>query len=227
MKLLKNEFVVLVSLFALIVAVGAAVLLYPKKNQPSQVPPVQFTKPIQEDNFTTAKSEVNEEELAAERISKELATERTLDENLYSILMPEGWVRAVIQSNKFLALVIKPEGQIDPSNLADVDYDTYYAVNNTKMETSSLDEYVDMLKQSLSKQIPSIEFTKQNYGTINGHNAVYLESASTIDGKNYRTLLTFVADETWVWAISFNTLTNSWEANSDVFYRVSNSLVIK
>lgn len=227
MKLLKNDFIILVGLLALIAAVGAVVLLYSKQNQPSQAPPVQFIKPIQESDFDTGKAEVTEEELTAERISKELATERTLDGNLYSILMPEGWVRAVIQSNKFLALVIKPEGQIDAANLADVDYDTYYAVNNTKIEAGSLDEYVDLLKRNLANQIPSIEFIKQSYGNINGQEAIYLESKSSIEGKNYGTLLTFVADGNWVWAISFNTLSDSWLANRDIFYKIANSLIIK
>jgi len=214
MKLLKNEFVILIVLLALIAAVGSAVLLYPS--------PAKIEKQTQENQ-----GEKNQENISPEAIEKELASQRILDDNLYSIIIPEGWVQAVIGSDKFLALVIKPDGLINPADLADVDYDTYYAVNNTKTEANSLDEYVDLLKQNLVKQIPSIEFTKQSYGTINGHDAIYLETVSVMDGNNYRTLLTFVADAKWVWAISFNTLANSWEENKSIFYEVSDSFVIK
>ena len=203
MKLPKSEFVVLTALFVLIGATGA--IYFYQQSQSDQ--PAETTE--------TLKPE------------KELATERVLEDDLYKIIIPQGWVRAEIDSDRFLSLVIKPEGQIDLANIADIDYDTYYAVNNTKMEADSLDEYVDLLKQNLLAQIPSIEFIRQSYGTIDGRDSIYLESESEIEGKNYKTLLVFVGDRQWVWAISFNTLTDSWDENKSVFSEIANSLAIK
>ncbi|MBI2042550.1 MAG: hypothetical protein HYT21_02290 [Candidatus Nealsonbacteria bacterium] len=218
MKLPRNEFAVLLILFALIAIAGAAVLFYPK-TQPGTPSPIKIEEQEQK--------EKDEENTLPESIEEELSTQRTLNADLYSIIIPEGWVQAVIDSDKFLALVIKPDGPVDIVDPANIDYDTYYAINNTKMETNSLDEYVDVLKQNLVKQINSIEFTRQSYGAINGHDAIYLESTSSIGGEDYSTLLTFVLDEKWVWAISFNTLKDDWGENKSTFYRVSDSLIIK
>ena len=216
MKLLKNEFVVLTALFVLIGAAGA--IYFYQQSQSGQ--PAETTKTLKPEQEI-------QEPLSQELVEKELAAERILEDDLYEIIIPQGWVRAEIDSDRFLSLVIKPEGQIDLANIADIDYDTYYAVNNTKMEADSLDEYVDLLKQNLLAQIPSIEFIRQSYGTIDGRDSIYLESESEIEGKNYKTLLVFVGDRQWVWAISFNTLTDSWDENKSVFYEIANSLAIK
>ena len=223
MKILKNEIILLVILAILVAGTGGIAYYLQQNQQPETETPSQNNEPEQQ-------TEENKESEAPEEAftpQEELMTERVLEDNLYSIIIPPGWVQAVTTSTRFVAVVIKPKGEIDPENLADVDYDTYYAVNNAKMDAGSLDEYVDMLKQNLKIEVPNITFPKQTYDTINGHNSIFLESESSAEGKEYKTLLVFVDDGAWVWALSFNTPAELWAENKDLFYRVANSLEIK
>jgi len=227
MKILKNEIIIPVVLIVLIAGTGA-IAYYLQQNQQPEME-LETETPLQ-NNEQEQQMEENKESEASEKTltpQEELMTERTLEDNLYSIIIPSGWVQAVATSSRFVAIVIKPKGEINPENLSDVDYDTYYAVNNTKMNAGSLDEYVDILKQNLKIEIPSITFPKQTYGVINGHDSIFLESESSDKGKEYKTLLVFVDDGAWVWALSFNTPAESWTENKDLFYRVARSLEIK
>jgi len=205
MKLTKQT--TLWTIFALLVIIaGVGLYLFQQNRQAEEVIPAEE---ISE----------SEEEVALK--------ERTIDDEFYSTLVPAGWVEATLENSKFLSVVIKPIGDIESQDINDVAYDTYYAVNNTALIEDGLERYVELLLENLIIQNPSIEVINQYPSTISERDAICLEIASISDEQDYKTLLVFIDDSEWVWALSFNTPALSWEENQNIFDSVLESFLIK
>jgi hypothetical protein len=100
-------------------------------------------------------------------------------------------------------------------------------VNNTALIEDGLERYVELLLENLIIQNPSIEVINQYPSIISERDAICLEIASVSNEQDYKTLLVFIDDSEWVWALSFNTPTLSWEENQNVFDSVLESFLIK
>jgi len=205
MKLTKQT--ILWTIFALLVIIAGVGIYFFQQNR-------QIEEIIPEEEISES-----EEETALK--------ERTIDDEFYSTLVPAGWVEATLENSKFLSVVIKPIGDMESQDINDVAYDTYYAVNNTALIEDGLERYVELLLENLIIQNPSIEVINQYPSIISERDAICLEIASVSNEQDYKTLLVFIDDSEWVWALSFNTPTLSWEENQNVFDSVLESFLIK
>jgi hypothetical protein len=219
-RLLKNQAVSLAISVLLIAGAGAAIYYFSQKEQPSGAFPNNENEEIQ---FEPQEENSSENQLPEESFM----TDRILDEETYSILVPAGWAQASTEDSRFLALIVKPMGDFNPQSTEEIEYNAYYAVNNTELPQDSLEEYANLLKQNLIIEDSTIEVLDQYSGIINGREAIYLELQSFSGGQDYKTLLVFVEDGEWVWALSFNTLSDSWEDDEETFHEIAESLTIK
>lgn len=159
-------------------------------------------------------------QLEEENGKEDIIAEKFIDEDTFSTKIPAGWVMAEDPQN-FLAVVIKPV------NSSSSDYYTYYAVNNTALGEMTLEGYVEALKESLTINNSTIEFKDEYPGEVSGFPAIYLDLESLSIGEKYKTLLVFVSDGEWVWALSFNTPLASWDSDKTVFTDVLQNFLIK
>ncbi len=206
--------------FLLIAGAGFAIYYFFQQDWRFKVTPENENEEIQ--------FELEEENSTENQPSEEsFYTDRILDEEAYSILIPAGWAQASTEDSRFLALVVKPMGDFDPLESEEIDYNAYYAVNNTSLNQQTLEEYVNLLKQNLIIENSTITVFDQYSGVIDGQEAIYLGLQSFSGGQDYKTLLVFVKDNEWVWALSFNTLSESWEEDEETFRGIAASLIIK
>ena len=219
-RLLGNQAVSLAISVLLIAGAGAAIYYFSQHDwQPGTVPGNEN----EEIQFEPQEENSNENQPLEEGFN----TDRILNEETYSILVPAGWAQASTEDSRFLALVVKPIGEFDPQSTEEIEYNAYYAVNNTELPQDSLEEYVNLLKQNLIIEDSTITVVDQYSGAISGREAIYLELQSFSGGQDYKTLLVFVEDGEWVWALSFNAPSDSWEDDEETFRQVAGSLTIK
>ncbi len=223
-RLLRNQTVSLVILVLLIAGAGAAIYYFSQQGQRPGTVPGNENEEIQ---FEPQEENSSENQPPEESPEESFNTDRILDEETYSILVPAGWAQASTEDSRFLALVVKPIGEFDPQSMEEIEYNAYYAVNNTRLSQESLEEYVNLLKQNLITEDSTITVVDQYSGAISGREAIYLELQSFSGGQDYKTLLVFVEDGEWVWALSFNAPSDSWEDDKETFHEVSESLTIK
>jgi hypothetical protein len=176
---------------------------------------------INKQSDQTSLIENQPEEEIEENLSEEIITaERFIEDDNFSAKVPGGW--AVMEdSQNFLAVVIKP------ISVSSTDYYTYYAVNNTSLNQRDLEEYVEALKEELIINNSTIEFLDQYLGEVNGKEGIYIELKSTSQDQEYKTLLVFIADGEWIWALSFNTPSDYWNEDRLIFNDILQSFQIK
>jgi hypothetical protein len=219
-KLLRNQMVSLAISVLLIAGAGAAIYYFSQQDwQPGTV----LENENEEIQFEPQEENSSENQLPEESFN----TDRILDEETYSILVPAGWAQASTEDSRFLALMVKPMGEFDPQSMEDIEYNAYYAVNNASLVQESLEKYVNLLKQNLIVEDSTITVLDQYSGRVGDREAIYLELQSFSGGQDYKTLLVFVEDGEWVWALSFNTPSDSWEDDEEIFHEIVESLTIK
>jgi len=206
----KNFFVI-AALLVVIVLIGGAVYFYK-------------TKPAEESAFQETPQGNAETEKSSE--------ETVLAKDGFALTLPVGWTEITPPQENILAMGVDSREEINDEKVKETGFRTNLSIQQDDLskyeQPYSLSDYVDSVKTSLMQAIPGIEFAKEEQGEINGFDAVFVECWSTQEEIDFATLLVFFKDaNNFIWAISFNTLHDSWLTYQDVFYQIAESFKLE
>ena len=150
----------------------------------------------------------------------------------FTITLPASWTEKTPPLADILLMAIDSQEEISDEKAKEIGFQTNVAVKNDDLgqyeQTYTLAEYIDSVKTSLIQVIPGINFTKEKQNTINGFNAFFMECETTQDEINFGTLLVFIeGKDSFLWAISFNTLQSSWPTYEEKFYQIAESFKLE
>lgn len=210
---------IFVSLIVLIMAVAIGAFVYEKI---LWLPPDQ--KPDE-------KSFIEEESIVKQ--AEDVLTETVADKGSFEITLPVGWMEIQGQDmGDILIMAVDAQEEITNEKANEVGFATNFLLKSDDMKQyetiRSVEDYAKSVKDSLFPVIPGIEFIKEQAGLINGNEAFFIESQSRQDEIDFKTLLVFVlGKDNIIWALSFNTLADSWPTYQELFYQMANSLKLK
>lgn len=166
-----------------------------------------------------------------ETTAQETAKETLLNKDGFSITLPAGW-QETSDFPGVLAMAIDSKEKFTDEKMKNLDFITNFSIKNDDLakytRVFTVEDYSKSIEESLVQLIPGIKFTFKEPGAINGQNAFFVEAESTQEEVDFKTLLVFIeGSDNTIWAISFNTLGDSWLAYKDLFYQVAESFKLK
>lgn len=166
-------------------------------------------------------------EKAEEEESGEKLFAKTLIKKDFTIILPPGW-EEISPSPEGLAMAVDTQEEITNEKAKKINFQTYFLINSTQLGELSAEKYIEEVKISLVQKIPNIKFTDEEKGIINGRQAFFLECQSRQEEIDFKTLLVFIEgrDKT-IWAISFNSLKESWSTYRDLFYQIAETFQLR
>ncbi len=206
----KNFFTTAALLITIILIAGA---IYFYKTKPAEEPASQETPQV-----------ITETE--------EPDKETVLTKDGFALTLPVGWSEITPPQENILAMGVDSREEINDEKVKETGFRTNLSIQQDDLskyeQPYSLSDYIDSVKTSLMQAIPGIEFAKEEQGEINGFDAVFVECWSTQEEIDFATLLVFFKDaNNFIWAISFNTLHDSWLTYQDVFYQIAESFKLE
>lgn len=146
----------------------------------------------------------------------------------FSINLPAGWKQTAPAMGSSAMAVNANENINDPA-AQKINFKSYFAVSSyDTLQGKSMNDYLQIIKNSLSQTIPSVVFTNEQDITINSQPAHAIEAELTQQGVNFKILMVIVAGQGEnVWVISFNTTKSSWDGYKEIFYNITNSFILK
>lgn len=187
-------------------------------------------KPESENNISLDTEEPKEESplIKEEPIEEEKEYKETfIAKDDFELILPVGWQEAIAPED-FLFMAADFSEIITNEKAIEVNFRTNFSVKKDDLtkysEEYSPKTYAESVKISLMQTIPGIEFTYDEQTTVNNRQAYFVECESTADGIGYKTLLVFIkTEDNAMWAISFNTFSDSWQNYRDQFYQITQS----
>jgi len=208
---MKNKIAIIVSVIAVVVAVGIIFYFIQKNKAPSNS--VENTTP-------PSQPEVNNQ-ITPEPSQGKLVTDD------FEISLPEGW-RKTAPAVGASAMAVKADEQLTDPAAQKINFKSYFAVSYDTLQEKSLSEYLQSVKSQLQQTISDAVFAQEHDTTINGKAARAFEASFAQQGVNYKILMVAVqgaGDDVWV--ISFNTLQSTWTEYQKVFSDIANSFRLK
>ena len=212
---MNSKILILLILMSLIGLGGAGVFVYKNKEETPLIPLIkEEAKPAIKESFNVVQGK-----------------ETLLVKDDFTITLPVGW-QEVTDFPEVLVMAIDAREEITNEKAKNIDFKTNFSIKSDDIGKYSklhgAQEYIESVKTSLVQLIPSIEFTHEEQGIIDGNNAFFIECESTQEGINFKTLLVFIeGSNNIIWVISFNTFQNSWLTYRDLFYQIAESFRLK
>jgi len=146
----------------------------------------------------------------------------------FSINLPAGWKQAAPVMGSSAMAVNMNENINDPA-AQKINFKSYFAVSSyDTLQGKSMNDYLQIIKNSLSQTIPNVVFTNEQDIAINSQPAHAIEAELTQQGVNFKILMVIVVGQGEdVWVISFNTTKSSWDGYKQSFYDIANSFILK
>ena len=215
-------FATLISLPALIGLAAAGVFIYKNLAEPEKA---------KEDTVSEKTPLAIERPETTVQEEQEIAKETLLNKDGFNIILPAGW-QEVSDFPDVLAMAIDSKEKLKEEKTKNLDFITNFSIKNDDLSkytrVFTVEDYGKSIEESLVQLIPGIKFTPEKLGAINGQNAFFVETESTQEEVDFKTLLVFIeGNNNTIWAISFNTFKDSWLAYKDLFYQIAESFKLK
>lgn len=219
MQNMKNK-IIFVIVFIIIASAGIASMIFLVQKGGS------IASPLEPSSEPEIKSEEKAETPAAQT-EKETSQRTMVDTDYFSLTLLPGW-EMTSEENTLPIMAVDSKEQVLNEKAKEIDFRTNLSVNQTGLGENSLKDYVETVKNSLLKNIPIIEITKEEQSLMSGKEAYFLEIESIQDDLKFNTFVALIAGkENTVWAFSFNTLEESWQKYKDIFYKIIEGLKMK
>ncbi len=152
---------------------------------------------------------------------------RLVTKDNFSLRVPDAWVEA--QAPTGVSFMMKNNSeQIINQAAKQIGFKSYLAVIHDNLGSNTMENYLSLSKDALKQAIPGITFSKEDSTSIGGRQAKVLEADLSQQGINFKVLMFAISGENKeVWVISFNTLSESWNANKNLFYQIAGSFKLK
>lgn len=148
---------------------------------------------------------------------------RLVTKDNFSLRVPDAWVEAQPPTGVSLMLKNNSE-QITNQAAKQIGFKSYLAVIGDNLGSNTIENYLSLSKDALKQAIPGITFSKEDSTSIGGRQAKVLEADLSQQGINFKVLMFIISGENKdVWVISFNTLSENWNANKSLFYQIAGS----
>ncbi len=152
---------------------------------------------------------------------------RLITKDKFSLRAPEAWIEAQAPTGVLLMLANSSE-KITNQAANKIAFKSYVAIINENLGSNTIENYLSLSKNALKQAVPGITFTKEDLTSIGGRQAKVLEADLSQQGINFKVLMFVISGENKdVWVISFNTLSESWNANKSLFYQIAGSFKLK
>src|SRR3989344_5175815 len=138
----------------------------------------------------------------------------------FSINVPDGWMKNS-KAGDWPVIITNVREEISNEKAKEMNFQTNVSVNLADPKGVSANDYIENVKTQLIQNIPTIKIVKEEEGSINGKEAHFIEIGSNQLDIDFKTLLVFVKDENIIWAISFNTLKDSWGTYQNMFRQIA------
>ncbi len=188
-------------------------------------------KPATEKQETPPVVPVVGEEVSPPAGGEEILKETVLAKDDFTITLPAGW-QEVSDFPDVLAMAADAQEQITDVKLKNLGFRTNLSVKSDDLSKYSqiqgIQDYIESIKTSLVQLVIGIKFTVEKEDTVDTRRAIFIECESRQQDIDFKTLLVFIeGDNQAVWAISFNTLQDSWATYRDSFYQTAGSFKLK
>jgi hypothetical protein len=185
--------------------------------------------------FLPASPQDESQEPAGEGSPEETPQETVVTKDDFSLTLPAGWQEIAPPTGTemtVLVMAVDSQEEITDGRVEEASFRTNFSLKSDNLaeytQNYSLSEYVEEVKTGLIQAISNIEFTEQSEQTIDGYDAILVECESTQQEINFKTLLVFIkGNNDILWALSFNTLYDSWPKYQDVFYQIAESFKLR
>lgn len=141
----------------------------------------------------------------------------------FSVNIPAGW-QQTSPALGTLAMAVNVNEEIDDPTVLRTGFRSYFAVSYNTLEGTSLEEYLQIVKEQLQQAVPGAVFAEEKDMTINGNPARVMEIEMTQQELDFKVLMAVVkGQEEGVWVMSFNTIEKNWNGYKEVFYGIIES----
>ena len=152
---------------------------------------------------------------------------RLVTKDNFSLRVPDAWVETQAPTGVSLMLKNNSE-QITNQAAKQIGFKSYLAVIRDNLGSNTIENYLSLSKDALKQAIPGITFAKEDSTSIGGRQAKVLEADISQQGINFKVLMFIISGENKeVWVISFNALSENWNANKSLFYQIAWSFKLK
>ena len=146
----------------------------------------------------------------------------------FTLNFPSSWLEITQSTSTWPVVIINLQEEITNEKAKAINFQTNLSINRAELGEVPPQDYIENVKNGLINTIPIIEIVKQEKDTIDNRDAYFLEVDSIQEDLNFKTFLVFTVDEkNTIWALSFNTLKESWPDYQEVFYQMAKSFKIK
>jgi hypothetical protein len=110
-------------------------------------------------------------------------------------------------------------------NINEPGFQTYFSLSKDNLNGQTLNTYFASLKQNIREKTPGISFSNENSTKINNRDALAVEGELRQQNMDFKILIVAIksgqGDDVWIF--SFNSQTEDWNENDDVFVRILNN----
>lgn len=145
----------------------------------------------------------------------------------FSLTYPAGWQSAQAITG-VSAMAVKEKENISDLEAKKMNFQSYLAVSYDSSEGKTKEEVVEYFKNELYAVIPEAVFSRENFLSVNGNEAYATEITFRKSGLDFHVLEVIIwGKENDLWALSFNTLEEMWQAYISDFEKMTQSFIVK
>lgn len=151
----------------------------------------------------------------------------TLEKDGFSVLVPAGWHEGP-NFQGVSAVVINLTENITDQTLQKINFRTNYAVSYDTLSGRTEEEYVNYIRESITKLLPSAKLGTEKTDKINGNNAYIIEGDINNQGANLKVMVILIKGKNEdIWTLAFNTSAANYEVYKELFARIAKSFTLK
>lgn len=151
----------------------------------------------------------------------------TLEKDSFSVLIPAGWHEGPNIQGVSAVVINLTEKVTDPA-LQKINFRTNYAVSYDTLNGKTEKEYLDYIRESVTKLIPNAKLGAEKAEKINGNNAYIIEGDVTNQGANLKVMVVLIKGKNEdIWTLAFNTSAANYAVNKELFTRIAKSFTLK
>jgi hypothetical protein len=144
----------------------------------------------------------------------------------FTIIAPPGWIQTHIPTT-IVSFQNSQENHPSGSAAEKINFKSYMAVSFDNTQGKTLDEIVKLVKQQTISVAPSVSFSSETSGTIDGQPAKFLEAELAQQDVEFKVIIAIVFKEDKYFTISANTTAQKWPEYQNPFYDAINSFKFK
>lgn len=145
----------------------------------------------------------------------------------FEIILPYGWRKIDNPIPGITVMAINDGEQPQDENTKKVNFRSYFAIVYTTSD-KTLNDYLPEYENKIKTTIQNAKITNTNDGTVDGHQAKFLELTTNQQNINLRVFIAIVkGDSNDFWVISLNTTEQLWNKYQTFIPDLLNTFKIK